>query len=199
MQKLIIASNNAHKIAEIKEILSPFYSEILSLKEAGLSVEVEEDGETFEENALKKAEEIFRAAGGGAAVLSDDSGLMVDALSGAPGVRSARFAGEGHNNAANTAKLLQAMADVPLPERGCRFVSAVALVQPGREPVVARGVVEGRVLHVLRGWNGFGYDSVFYYAPLKRSFAELTAWEKNRISHRKNALEALRKILSEEA
>lgn len=110
--KLVIASNNAHKIAEIKAILAPYFDEILSLKDAGIVIDVVEDGETFAENARKKAEEVLAVADADA-VLSDDSGLMVDALGGAPGVYSARYAGEGHDDAANNAKLLDAMRDVP--------------------------------------------------------------------------------------
>lgn len=110
--RLVIASNNAHKVAEIRAILAPYYDEILSLKDAGITIDVVEDGETFEDNARKKAEEVLAVAHADA-VLSDDSGLMVDALGGAPGVYSARYAGEGHDDAANNAKLLEAMQSVP--------------------------------------------------------------------------------------
>ncbi|MDR0840209.1 MAG: RdgB/HAM1 family non-canonical purine NTP pyrophosphatase [Christensenellaceae bacterium] len=188
--RLIIASNNAHKIAEIKAILGAFYEEILSLKEAGIDIDVVEDGDTFLANALKKAQEVFAVCDADAA-LSDDSGLMVQALEGAPGVYSARYAGAGHDDAANNAKLLEAMQGVPNAERGCRFVSAVALVRRGLHTLTAQGQVEGRLLRAPQGENGFGYDPLFYYEPLHKSFAELTAAQKNGISHRKRAIEAL--------
>ena len=123
--KLIIASNNAHKVSEIKAILGCFYDEILSLREAGIDMDVVEDADTFEGNALKKAREVFAVADADA-VLSDDSGLMVDALGGAPGVYSARYAGEGHDDAANNAKLLDALRDVPDEKRTARFCTSVA-------------------------------------------------------------------------
>jgi len=195
--KLIIASNNAHKVTEIKAILGDYYEQILSLKDAGVEIDVEEDADTFEGNALKKASEIFDAVDADA-VLSDDSGLEVDALGGAPGVYSARYAGEGHDDAANNAKILENMKDVADEKRACRFVSAVALVRRDKQPIVVRGTVEGMLLHAPQGENGFGYDPLFFYEPFNKSFAELTAEEKNTVSHRKNALEALRTILEQE-
>lgn len=195
--KLIIASNNAHKVREIKEILGGFFSDILSLKEAGIAIDVEEDGETFEQNALKKAKEVLNVCDADAA-LSDDSGLMVDALGGAPGVYSARFAGEGHDDAANNKKLTESMQNVDEAERTCRFVSAVALVRRDKEPIVCRGAVEGRLLREPRGCNGFGYDPLFFYEPQGLSFAEMDAESKNAISHRKRALEKLKAALEAE-
>lgn len=195
--KLIIASNNAHKITEIKAILGSHYEEILSLQEAGIEADVVEDADTFEGNALKKASEIFDIAQADA-VLSDDSGLEVDALNGAPGVYSARYAGAGHDDRANNEKILANMKDVSEDKRTCRFVSAVALVRKGKQPIVVKGTVEGRLLHVPQGDNGFGYDPLFFYEPLKRSFAELTSEEKNSVSHRKRALEALSAELERE-
>ena len=131
--KLIIASNNAHKVSEIKAILGCFYDEILSLREAGIDMDVVEDANTFEGNALKKAREVFAVADADA-VLSDDSGLMVDALGGAPGVYSARYAGEGHDDAANNAKLLDALRDVPGEKRTAQFRTSVALIRRGCLP-----------------------------------------------------------------
>ena len=195
--KLIIASNNAHKVTEIKAILGDFFEQIQSLRDAGIEIEVEEDADTFEGNALKKATEIFNAVDADA-VLSDDSGLEVDALGGAPGVYSARYAGEGHDDAANNAKILENMKDVPEEKRSCRFVSAVALVRRDRAPIVVRGAVEGRLIYAPQGDNGFGYDPLFFYEPFNRSFAELTPDEKNTVSHRKRALEALRTMLGQE-
>ena len=188
--KLIIASNNAHKVSEIKAILGCFYDEILSLREAGIDIDVVEDEDTFEGNALKKAREVFAVADADA-VLSDDSGLMVDALGGAPGVYSARYAGEGHDDAANNAKLLDALKDVPGEKRTARVRTSVALIRRGMPAVTADGSVEGVILHSPQGENGFGYDPLFYYEPLKKSFAQLTPEEKNSVSHRRRALESL--------
>lgn len=188
--KLIIASNNAHKVSEIKAILGCFYDEMLSLREAGIDMDVVEDTNTFEGNALKKAREVFAVADADA-VLSDDSGLMVDALGGAPGVYSARYAGEGHDDAANNAKLLDALRDVPDEKRTARFCTSVALIRKGMPAVTANGSVEGRILRSSQGENGFGYDPLFYYEPLKKSFAQLTPEEKNSVSHRRRALESL--------
>ena len=188
--KLIIASNNAHKVSEIKAILGCFYDEILSLREAGIDMDVVEDANTFEGNALKKAREVFAVADADA-VLSDDSGLMVDALGGAPGVYSARYAGEGHDDAANNAKLLDALKDVPGEKRTARFRTSVAPIRRGMPAVTADGSVEGVILHSPQGENGFGYDPLFYYEPLKKSFAQLTPEEKNSVSHRRRALESL--------
>ncbi len=195
--KLVIASNNAHKVAEIKAILAPYFDEILSLRDAGITIDVVEDGDTFEANARKKAEEVLAVAAADA-VLSDDSGLMVDALGGAPGVYSARYAGEGHDDAANNAKLLEAMQNVPDDARTCRFVSAIALARLGRETLVRLGKVEGMLLSAPRGTSGFGYDPLFYYVPAGKTFAELDASEKNLVSHRKRGLEAVRAALEEE-
>lgn len=195
--KLIIASNNAHKVTEIKAILGDYYQEIQSLRDAGIEIDVEEDADTFEGNALKKASEIFGAVDADA-VLSDDSGLEVDALGGAPGVYSARYAGDGHDDAANNAKILDNMKDVPVEKRTCRFVSAVALVRKDKQPIVVRGAVDGRLLYAPQGENGFGYDPLFFYEPFNKSFAELTPDEKNTVSHRKRALEALRALLEQE-
>lgn len=192
--KLIIASNNRHKITEIKAILGAHFDEILSLAEAGVDIDVVEDGATFEENALKKAREVL-AVTDADAVLSDDSGLEVDALGGAPGVYSARYAGDGHDDAANNKKLLEAMKDVPDGARGCRFVCAAALARKDGAAIVRRGTVEGTLLHEKRGESGFGYDPLFYYAPAGLSFAQMSAGEKNLISHRKRALNALEEAL----
>ena len=188
--KLIIASNNAHKVVEIKAILGAYFSDIVTLREAGLDIDVVEDGETFLENAQKKAREVLAASDADAA-LADDSGLMVDALHGAPGVYSARFAGEGHDDAANNQKLMEVMRDVPPAQRGCRFVSAVCLARRDGTTVCAQGEVEGELLSAPQGKSGFGYDPLFFYEPLNKTFAALTPEEKNAVSHRKRALSAL--------
>ena len=197
--KLLLATNNAHKAQEIREILSDSFSEIVTMREAGIDLEVEENGTTFRENALKKAVETLEAAKDRFdAVLADDSGLCVDALDGAPGVYSARFSGEAHNDAANNAKLIALLANVPDGQRTARFCCCAALARVGREPIAVQGEVEGTILHEARGENGFGYDPYFWYAPFGKSFAELSAEEKNAVSHRKRALTLLREALDVE-
>ena len=197
--KLLIATNNAHKAREIREILGGSFTELYTMKEAGIDLDVLEDGTTFRENALKKALETLDAAKDRFdAVLADDSGLCVDALDGAPGVYSARFSGEAHNDAANNARLIALLRDVPDEERTARFCCCVALARKSAEPIVVQGEVEGTILHAPRGENGFGYDPYFYYAPLHKSFAELSAEEKNAVSHRKRALLLLREALDVE-
>lgn len=196
--KLIIASNNAHKVREIRQILGGVFTDMHTLQEAGLSIEVVEDGATFAENAVKKAEEVLAAAPGYDAALADDSGLIVDALGGAPGVYSARYAGEQHDDADNNRKLMTDMAGVPRAQRTCRFASAVALARRGRPTVTAEGACEGLLLDAPRGESGFGYDPYFLYEPAGRSFAELSADEKNAVSHRRRALEALKAALDGE-
>lgn len=196
--KLIIATNNAHKAQEIRQILADSFSALDTLREAGLAVEVVEDGATFAENAVKKAEQVLAAAPGYDAALSDDSGLAVDALGGAPGVYSARYAGPQHDDADNNRKLMADMAGVPDGQRGCRFVCAVALARRGRPTVTAEGACEGVLLRAPRGENGFGYDPYFYYPPAGRTFAELTGEAKNAVSHRRRALESLRALLAQE-
>ena len=195
--KLLIASNNVHKVREIEEILSGYFDEMVTLREAGLDIDVVEDGATFRENAVKKATEILEKSGYDAA-LADDTGLCVDALGGAPGVYSARYAGEGHDTDANNALLMENMKDVPDEQRTCRFICCVALARRGLPVLVAEGKAEGMLLRTPAGENGFGYDPYFFYPPLNRSFAELTAQEKNSVSHRRAALDALRKALDTE-
>lgn len=195
--KLLIASNNAHKVREIEEILSGYFDEMVTMRQAGLDIDVVEDGSTFRENAVKKATEILEKSGYDA-TLADDSGLCVDALGGAPGVYSARYAGEGHDDLANNAKLMADMQDVPDEQRTCRFVSAVALARRGQPVLVVEGKAEGMLLRAARGENGFGYDPYFFYPPFGKSFAQLSAQEKNSVSHRRHALDALRKALDAE-
>ena len=195
--KLLIASNNAHKVREIEEILTGYFDEMVTMREAGLDIDVVEDGKTFRENAVKKATEILEKSGFDA-TLADDTGLCVDALGGAPGVYSARYAGEAHDTAANNALLMKNMKDVPDGERTCRFTCCVALARRGRPVLVVEGKAEGLLLRAPVGENGFGYDPYFFYPPLGKSFAELTAQEKNNVSHRRAALDALRKALDAE-
>ena len=197
--KLLLATNNTHKAQEIREILKDSFSEIFTMREAGIDLDVLEDGLTFRENALKKAVETLAFAQDRYdAVLADDSGLCVDALGGAPGVFSARFSGEGHNDAANNAKLIALLRDVPDEKRTARFCCCIALARIGRDPIAVQGEVEGTILHEAHGENGFGYDPFFYYAPFRKSFAELSSEEKNSVSHRKRALMLLKEALDVE-
>lgn len=194
MKRLIIASNNAHKVKEIKAILSEFPVEVVSLKEAGIDVDVVEDGNTFMENAYKKAYEIFEIAKN-SMVLSDDSGLMVEALGGAPGVYSARFAGEHGNDAKNNEKLLELMKGKPFEERKAKFVSAIVLVIDEERIIKVQGEIEGYIKEELSGSRGFGYDPLFLVPEYNKTFGELSEEEKNKISHRARALEKLREEL----
>lgn len=194
--KLVLASNNQHKIREIQQIFAPYFNPIVSMRDAGIEIEIEETGQTFEENARIKASEIQKMLPD-CAVLADDSGLEVDALSGAPGVYSARFAGEPCNDKNNNDKLLELLRDVPQEKRACRFVSCIALYLPGEPPLLSRGTCEGKVGFTEKGSNGFGYDPLFIVRGGNRTFAELTAEEKNQISHRARALDAMHTLMQE--
>ncbi|MFA7501593.1 MAG: RdgB/HAM1 family non-canonical purine NTP pyrophosphatase [Anaerovoracaceae bacterium] len=195
--KIIAATHNKDKIREIRQILADAGVCIVSMSEAGLdALDVEENGSAFEENATLKAEEVTRLTG--IAALADDSGLCVDALAGAPGIYSARYAGPEADTRANNAKLLEAMRDVPEAERTGRYVSAVALAYPDGRLLVVRGECEGRILFEERGSGGFGYDTLFAPEGSERSFAEMSAEEKNRISQRSRALAQLRDALTHE-
>lgn len=185
--KLIIASNNAHKLVEIKAILGNYFGEILSLREAGIEHETVEDGDTFLANAEKKAREIMELSG--CCALADDSGLCVDALGGAPGLYSARFSGEHGNDAANRRLLLERMQGVT--DRGAHFTCAIALVRPDGSMVTAEGKFYGEIGTEERGSNGFGYDPLFYVPKYGMTNAEMTSEQKNAVSHRAIALRAL--------
>jgi XTP/dITP diphosphohydrolase len=198
MKTLIIASNNAHKIEEIKEILKEFPLNIISQKEAGIFMDVVEDKDTFLGNAHKKAYELYESLGekekDESFVLSDDSGLSVDYLGGAPGVYSARYAGEGHNDGDNNRKLLKELSGVKDEERTAKFVSAIVFL--GKDvDIRVEGEAKGRILHELTGSGGFGYDPLFYSFDLNKTFGEATAEEKNGVSHRAHALMKLKEEL----
>lgn len=184
--KLLIASNNQHKIDEIKQILGNKFEQILSLSEAGIVCDPEENGKTFLDNALIKVRDVAKLTD--MPVLGDDTGLCVDALNGAPGVHSARFAGD-HDNAKNRAKLLYELQGKT--NRKAHFSTAVALLYPDGRLVTAEGRVDGEILHAEVGTNGFGYDSLFYCNEIGKTFAEATAEEKNAVSHRGRALQKL--------
>ena len=189
--KLVLASNNKNKIREIKTILDGFFEEIVTLKDLGLDVDVEETGTTFEENALIKAREICRLTG--LPAIADDSGLCVDALNGAPGVYSARYAGENHVDAENNALLLKNMQNVA--DRKAHFCTVIALVYPDGSYRVAEGKTYGEILEKQEGTSGFGYDPLFFSYDLNKSFGLATPEEKNAVSHRGRALRRMEEIL----
>mgnify|MGYP001345700105 FL=1 len=192
MKKVVIASNNAHKVEEIRTALDFEGWEFYTLSELGVESDPEEDAETFEGNARIKARAAYEAAG--CAALADDSGIEVDALGGAPGVHSARYAGGHGDDAANNEKLLRELGDVPLEKRTGRFVSALVFVDEDGTETVARGTVEGRIGYGLQGDGGFGYDPLFYPDVFKGALtlAEVSQDEKNAVSHRGNALRELK-------
>jgi XTP/dITP diphosphohydrolase len=192
--KLLIASNNEGKLREFSQMLGDLFTDIVTPKMLGLDLEVEEDGETFMDNAIKKARAFHEATG--LCAIADDSGLCVDALFGAPGVFSARYAGEHGDDAANNALILKNLQDVPDERRTARFVAAIAYVGGDGALLRAQASSEGRILRAPAGENGFGYDPLFYTDIYKKSYAELTADEKNAISHRGKALALLRARLA---
>ena len=189
--KLILASNNQKKLKEIKEILGDRFDEILTLREAGIDHETVEDGETFMDNARKKASEIAELSG--CCSLADDSGICVDALGGAPGIFSARFAGEHGNDEANNALLLEKLREVT--DRSAHFTCAVVLAWPDGRELSAEGYLYGQIAYEPAGDGGFGYDPIFYLPDRGCTDAQLPPGEKNRISHRGSALRALLKKL----
>lgn len=197
MTTVLIASNNAHKATEIAEALDFPGWEFKTLKQVGVSSDPAEDAETFLGNARIKAHAAQQASGGMPA-LADDSGLEVDALDGAPGVHSARYAGEPCDDAANNAKLLDALSDVADEARTARFVCQLVFLDENGNEVDARGTVEGRIAHEAHGENGFGYDPLFLpeVFGFERSLGEAKPEEKNAVSHRGNALRELRAKLS---
>lgn len=192
--KYIIATHNMKKRNELARILEPLGVEVLTAEQAGVELtDVEETGTTFEENARLKSQSGCKESG--MPCIGDDSGLMVDALDGAPGVYSARYAGDHGNDPANIALLLENMKDVPDEKRTARFVCTVCCTYPDGREIVVSGKCEGKIGYEPKGDGGFGYDPVFMVGD--KSFAQLTAEEKDKISHRGNALKALAKALSE--
>ena len=184
--KVILASKNPHKLTELSVILSQHGFEIALESEYGLDIDVDETGTTFEENSLLKAEAVMKASG--LPVLADDSGLMVDALDGAPGVYSARY-GHKSSDGERTAFLLENMKDVPDDKRTAKFVCVITCLWPDGRKIVARGECPGVITHEVHGENGFGYDPVFYLPELGMTYAELPSEQKNAISHRARALQ----------
>lgn len=188
--KILAATNNAGKVREIKNILSGEEIEVISLKEAGIEIDPEENGITFEENALIKARAVAKASG--MPTISDDSGLCVDYLDGAPGVYSARYAGENATDAQRIEKLLEEMQGVERAQRKAFFISVAAFVSPDGTEFTATGTVDGYITEAPDGNGGFGYDPVFYSTELRKTFGAMQQEEKDRISHRFRAMTNLK-------
>ena len=185
--KIVFATSNAGKMREIREILKDLGAEILSMKEAGVDIDIVEDGDTFAANALIKAKAVWEKTGG--IVLADDSGLVIDALNGEPGVYSARYAGEIHNSVANIQLLLRKMENIT--DREAYMQTVLVLMYPDGQYYYGEGTVRGTITRSRRGFNGFGYDSVFYSPQLKKTFAEASFVEKQSVSHRLQAVNDL--------
>lgn len=186
---ILLATNNVHKLHEFRGILSPLGFTVISPDELGVDLSVDETGTTFAENATQK----LRALGNvhGMTIVADDSGLVVDALDGEPGIRSARYGGPGLSDADRTSLVLERMRSVPAAQRSARFVAAIALSAPGRVTGVFEGVVEGMIAPATAGDGGFGYDPIFFFPPAGRTFAQMLPREKAIVSHRGKATGAL--------
>ncbi|MCF6138135.1 XTP/dITP diphosphatase [Pseudalkalibacillus berkeleyi] len=195
MNEIIIASHNEGKVKEFRSMLKQFDVSVVSLRDLDFHDEIEETGSTFEENASIKAETI--SAHFHQPVIADDSGLVIDALDGRPGVFSARYAGEDKNDDANMDKVLYELKSVHESERTAQFVSVLAIAIPGKETTIVKGTCEGIISQEKIGEHGFGYDPVFYVPSLKKTMAQLEPSQKNQISHRANALKKLREQWSE--
>ena len=196
MTKIVFATGNQGKMCEIKAIMADMDVEVVSMKEAGICIDIEEDGATFEENALIKARAIAKETD--AIVLADDSGLEIDFLDKAPGVLSARYMGEDTPYEVKNAHILDLLKDVQGSERSARFVCSIAAVFPDGREFTTYATIEGEIGHKIAGENGFGYDPIFFVPEFGKTTAELSAEEKNEISHRGKALSMMKEILQKE-
>lgn len=196
IKRIVFATGNAGKIREIEAILADLGVEVISMKEAGVTAEIEENGSTYEENALIKARAV--AALAGTLVLADDSGLEVDWLDREPGVYSARYMGEDTPYSVKNANIIGRLEGVPDEKRTARFVCAIAAVFPDGRELTVRAAIEGRIGYEEKGGNGFGYDPIFYVPELQKTTAELTEEEKNRVSHRGKALRLMKEELKKD-
>ncbi len=194
MNTVVLATSNQHKVEEIRAMLAELPITFLSLTDFPDLPEVIEDGTTCQENAVKKAREI--AVGAGHWALADDTGLEVDALGGRPGVYAARYAGEGATYADNCEKLLEELQEIPVGQRGARFLTVMALSDPEGQTETVKGVLQGQITEQFYGSQGFGYDPVFYVPNAHKTLAEMTLDEKNEISHRGQALRLAKDLLS---
>lgn len=200
IKRIVFATGNVGKIREIEAILADLGLEVVSMKEAGVSVDIEENGSTYEENALIKTRAVaacLREAGQQEAtvVMADDSGLEIDYLNKEPGVYSARYLGEDTSYRIKNANLINRLEGVEDERRTARFVCAIAAVLPDGRELTSRGVIEGRIGYEEKGSNGFGYDPIFYVPEFGRTTAELSEEEKNKVSHRGNALRQMKQLL----
>lgn len=195
-KKIIFATGNQNKMREIRQILDGLDVEILSMKEAGISCDIVEDGETFEDNAMIKAKEVAKYTD--AIVVADDSGLEIDYLNKEPGIYSARYMGEDTSYHIKNANLIERLDGVEDEKRTARFVCVIAAVCPDGSEHVTRGTIEGRIGYEEKGENGFGYDPIFYVPEYHCYSAELAPEEKNKISHRGKALEEMKTVLMKE-
>ena len=194
--KVVLASKNKHKLEEISKITQKFDMELVLESQLGVDIDVEETGSTFEENSYLKAEAVMKATG--LPALADDSGIAVDALNGEPGIYSARYGFDDSLDDWGRLQLLLKNAEqVPDDQRQAKFVCVITLVTPQGQTIQARGEVHGTLLRAPVGENGFGYDPIFYYPPLGKSLAQVTAEEKNQVSHRANALKVFYEKLKE--
>ena len=201
MRTIIFATGNQGKLVEIREILRPLSVTVLSMSDAGISCDINENGTTFAENAMIKAGTIAKALPDryrDAIVMADDSGLEVDAMDKLPGVYSARWMGRDTSYRIKNAKIIENMKDVPVEKRTARFVCAIAAVLPDGRTLETQGVIEGKIGYEERGTNGFGYDPIFMLPDMSCSTAELSPEEKNKISHRGKALRNMERLLREE-
>lgn len=193
MSRIVFATGNAGKVKEIQMILADMGMEVVSMKEAGITIDIEEDGKTYEENAMIKARAV--AAFTDDIVMADDSGLEIDYLNGEPGIYSARYLGEDTSYRVKNANLIERLAGVPDEQRTARFVCAIAAVLPGGRELTTRATIEGRIDYEEKGSNGFGYDPIFYVPQFDKTTAELTEEQKNQVSHRGKALELMKEEL----
>ena len=196
-KRIVFATGNAHKMVEIKSILKDLDMPIVSMKEAGIDIDIVEDGTTFEENALIKARAIAKLLPEDI-VLADDSGLEIDYLDKAPGIYSARFMGEDTPYIEKNTKILEKLKGVEDKDRTARFVCTIAAVIPGGKEEVVRGTIEGIIGHEIEGENGFGYDPIFYVPEMGCTTATMSPEKKNELSHRGNALRKMKVILEGE-
>lgn len=192
-QRLIFATGNQDKMREIREILGDKDYEILAMKEAGIDLDIVEDGSTFEENAMIKAKAVMEATG--ALTLADDSGLEIDAFGGGPGIYSARYLGTDTSYIEKNKVILEKLKNIPEEKRTARFVCAIAAAFPNGQTLTTRGTMEGIIGYEAKGENGFGYDPIFYLPQLEKYSAELSRDEKNSLSHRGEALRKMKEIL----
>ena len=194
--KVVLASKNKHKLEEISQITRKFGMELVLESDLGVDIDVEETGTTFEENSFLKADAVMKATG--LPALADDSGIAVDALNGEPGIYSARYGfDESLDDWGRLQLLLKNTEQVPDDRRQAKFVCVITMVTPDGQTIQARGEVHGMLLRAPAGQGGFGYDPIFYYPPLGKSLAEVTAEEKNQVSHRANALNVFYEKLKE--